>query len=72
MDSIPLEAVYQNMYSEYPELLEVKDLCKLLGYEKKKVYQLIKDGQLKKIPCGRKIKVAKATVIDFVLQGAQK
>ena len=46
MDSIPLEAVYQNMYSEYPELLEVKDLCKLLGYEKKKVYQLIKDGQL--------------------------
>lgn len=72
MDSIPLEVVYKNMYSEYPEILEVKDLCEILGYGKKKVYQLIKEGQLKKIPCGRTIKVAKATVIDFVLQCAQK
>ena len=52
MDSIPLEVVYKNMYSEYPEILEVKDLCDILGYGKKKVYQLIKEGQLKKIPCG--------------------
>ena len=72
MDSIPLEVVYKNMYSEYPEILEVKDLCEILGYGKKKVYQLIKEGQLKKIPCGRTIKVAKATIIDFVLQCAQK
>lgn len=72
MDSIPLEVVYKNMYSEYPEILEVKDLCEILGYGKKKVYQLIKEGQLKKIPCGRTIKVAKATVIDFVLQCSQK
>lgn len=69
MDTMML---YQNMYSEYPELLEVKDLCQILGYERKKVYQLIKDEQLKKIPCGRKIKVAKATVIAFVIQSAQK
>lgn len=55
MDSIPLEVVYKNMYSEYPEILEVKDLCEILGYGKKKVYQLIKEGQLKKIPCGRTI-----------------
>ena len=39
MDSIPLEVVYKNMYSEYPEILEVKDLCEILGYGKKKVYQ---------------------------------
>lgn len=48
MDSIPLEVVYKNMYSEYPEILEVKDLCEILGYGKKKVYQLVKEGQLKK------------------------
>ena len=46
MDSIPLEVVYKNMYSEYPEILEVKDLCEILGYGKKKVYQLVKEGQL--------------------------
>lgn len=48
MDLIPLEVVYKNMYSEYPEILEVKDLCEILGYGKKKVYQLVKEGQLKK------------------------
>lgn len=64
--------IIEDMYSEYPEILEVKDLCEILGYGKKKVYQLIKEGQLKKIPCGRTIKVAKATIIDFVLQCAQK
>lgn len=35
MDTMML---YQKMYSEYPELLEVKDLCQILGYERKKVY----------------------------------
>ncbi|MBR5362086.1 MAG: helix-turn-helix domain-containing protein [Oscillospiraceae bacterium] len=50
----------------------MQKVCQILGYERKKVYQLIKDDQLKKIPCGRKIKVAKATVIAFVMQSAQK
>ena len=48
MDSIPLEVVYKNMYSEYPEILEVKDLCEILGYGKKKVYQLSRKDNSKK------------------------
>jgi len=72
MDMMLIESMYQKVYSGYPELLEVKDLCRMLGYERKKVYRLINEGQIKRIPCGRKIKVAKASVIEFILQCAQK
>ena len=48
MDSIPLEVVYKNMYSEYPEILEVKDLCEILGYGKKRFISLSRKDNSKK------------------------
>jgi len=68
MDTMML---YQKMYSEYPELLEVKDLCEILGYERKSLSAYQKHSA-QKIPCSRKNKPAKAPVIAFVMQSAQK
>ena len=62
---------YRTMFKQYPDVVDVKQVCKMLNLSRTKVYGLIKNGEIKRIPCGRIIKVAKVTVIDFVLQSAQ-
>ena len=62
---------YRTMFKQYPDVVDVKQVCKMLNLSRTKVYELIKNGEIKRIPCGRIIKVAKVTVIDFVLQSAQ-
>lgn len=59
------------MFKQYPDVVDVKQVCEMLNLSRTKVYELIKNGEIKRIPCGRIIKVAKVTVIDFVLQSAQ-
>jgi excisionase family DNA binding protein len=65
------ETAYNSLFRDYPDIVGVKEICKMLGLGSKKVYQLIQDEKIKKIPCGRNIKVAKVSVIDYVLQSAQ-
>lgn len=71
MSKIKKDPAYTKMFAEYPEVLTVKDVCKMLGFKEKKVYQLINDGTIPRIPCGRAVRVAKASVIKLVLQSAQ-
>lgn len=65
------DTAYNTMFSDYPDILTVKDITKMLGVHPNTVYDLVKDGVLPKIPCCRHIKVAKIYVIKYVLQSAQ-
>lgn len=65
------EKAKETMFSDYPEIVTVKEISEMLGLHKNKVYDLIKEGMLPKIPCCRHIKVAKISVIKYVLQSAQ-
>ncbi len=59
------------MFKQYPDVVNVEQVCEMLKLSRTKVYELIRNGDIRRIPCGRVIKVAKVTVIDFVLQSAQ-
>ena len=61
----------KEIFADYPEILDVKDLCKMLNLSKWKIYEMVKNGTIKKIPGCNTIKVAKVTVIDYVLQNTQ-
>ena len=37
------------MFSEYPEMLDTKQLCQALGCSEKYVYKLIREGKLPKL-----------------------
>ncbi len=62
---------YRTMFKQYPDVVNVEQVCEMLKLSRTKVYELIRNGDIRRIPCGRVIKVAKVTVIDFVLQSAQ-
>ena len=60
------------MFSEYPEMLDTKQLCQALGCSEKYVYKLIREGKLPKLKGIRSVRVPKVFLINFVLQGAQE
>ena len=60
-----------SLFAHYPEVLGVKDISLMLGVSTGIVYQLVKDGTLQRIPCSHTIKVAKISLINYVLQSAQ-
>ncbi|MDE6679162.1 MAG: helix-turn-helix domain-containing protein [Ruminococcus sp.] len=70
-DEISINTAYSLMFRNYPEVVGITDICKMLNIGRNKAYQLVKNGFLKQIPCSREIKVAKITVINYVLQSAQ-
>ena len=72
MDTIDESALYENLYKDYPEIVGTKQICKMLNINEKRVYALIKSGELPRIPCSRTILVAKVFVIKYVLQSAQE
>ena len=70
-DKLLSDTACESMFSDYPDILTVKDITKILGVHPNTVYDLVKEGVLPKIPCCRHIKVAKIYVIKYVLQSAQ-
>lgn len=62
---------YETMFTEYPEMMNTKQLCKALGCCEKYVYRLIREGKLPKLSGIRSVRVPKVYLINFVLQGAQ-
>lgn len=56
------------MFREYPEVVNVDQVCQMLRIGKRKAYQLVHEGKLYRLPCGYKVLISKNSVIDFVLQ----
>lgn len=67
-----IKSAYKIIFVEYSDVVTSKELSKMLGVSMKKVYAMLKNGDIPTIPCGKKIKVAKAEVIKYVLQCAQQ
>lgn len=43
----------KSMFTEYPDVVGIKEVCKMLGIGRDKAYQLVNTGELMKIPCSR-------------------
>jgi len=55
------------MFSDYPDLLSVNDIQAALKIGRNNAYKLIKEGTLTHVKIGRKIKIPKRFLIDFIL-----
>ena len=66
-NNITTTEMYSIMFKDYPDVVGVKELSKMLGLCNKKVYELIRSGLIPIIPCGKVYKVAKISVIEYML-----
>ena len=67
MNNVTVTQAYEMIFRNYPDVIGVKEVSSMLGMCSKKVYELIHNGKLLAIPCGKKFKVAKLSVIEYLL-----
>jgi len=58
--------VYKLMFYGYPEILDVKQVSKVLNVSTKTVYKLIRTGSLSAMKTGREFRVPKVAVMRYV------
>ncbi|WP_312279044.1 helix-turn-helix domain-containing protein [Oscillibacter sp.] len=59
---------YKHLFRQYPDVIDVYTLQKMLGISRHHAYTLITSGQIKGRKVGKSYKIPKVYVIDFLLQ----
>lgn len=54
------------MLENFPDVLEVKDICSILRIGRKTAYQLLNSGKIPYRRIGRNYKIRKDAVIDYL------
>ena len=57
----------KNIFSKFPDILNVEQICEALNIGKNTAYQLIKNGDLKSIRIGKVHKIPKIQLIEYVI-----
>ncbi len=63
--------LYHTMFADYPDIVGMDQLCEMLNLKYKTVCKFVREGKIPRMPDGRKIRVAKIEVINYVLQRTQ-
>lgn len=59
--------LYKVMFAEYPDIVNVAQIQKMLGVSRHLAYDLITSGQVPGIKIGKAYRIPKVRVIDYVL-----
>ena len=62
----------QNIFTDFKDVVKVKDLQKMLGIGRNTAYELIATNKIKSIKSGNLIFIPKQNVIDFLNGGANE
>jgi len=54
------------VFKEYPDVLDVKQVSKVLGVSTKTVYRLLREGALDSLKIGREFRVPKVVVMKYI------
>ena len=67
-----LQDYYKVMFTDYPDVVNVEQLCEMLGGpSSKSVYRLLKEGAIQSYWIGKRYRIPKVSVIEY-LTGLQK
>lgn len=69
MDTI--KESYMSMFANYPDVVNIQQLKKMLGIGITLAYRLVKKGIIKAIRIGREYKIPKANVIEYLARSMQ-
>lgn len=61
-----IRQLYAMMFPDYPDIVNVAQLQKMLGISRHCAYSLIRDGYIPGILIGNSYKVPKKNIIDYV------
>jgi excisionase family DNA binding protein len=67
MKKSELKELYQMMFPNYPDIVNITQLQTMLGVSRHLAYKLISDGYIKALIIGTSFKIPKVNVIEFVM-----
>lgn len=67
-----MDLTTQNIFTNFKDVVKVKDLQKMLGIGRNLAYELIATNKIKSIKSGNLILIPKQNVIDFLNGGANE
>ena len=68
MENDYLSPIYKIMFADYPDILTVAQLQKMLHISRQLSYELINSGQIRAFKVGNSYRIPKIDVIDFVMK----
>ena len=68
MKKSDLKVLYQMIFPDYPDIVNIAQLQTMLGISRHGAYDLINDGYIKAIKICNAFKIPKANVIEFVME----
>ena len=68
MENDYLSPIYTIMFADYPDILTVAQLQKMLHISRQLSYELINSGQIRAFKVGNSYRIPKIDVIDFVMK----
>lgn len=58
--------MYNIIFKNYPDVMNVKQVSEILGVSTKTVYKQIKDGDLQCIKVGREFRIPKVVLLNYI------
>ena len=62
-----ISELYKVMFSDYPDIVNIEELRKMLGISRHLAYDLINDERIDAVKIGNAYKIPKISVIRYVL-----
>ena len=57
---------YRLRLKVYPEVMDIGEMCKVLGISKKTGYKLLKDRKIESLKIGRAYRIPKAHILGYL------
>jgi len=54
------------MFNDFPDVMDIVQASKALGISKGKLYSLVRENQIQHIRIGKKIKITKNFLVDYI------
>lgn len=64
--NVSQQELYQTVFREYPDVMDVKQASALLGVSTKTVYNLIAAGALSALRVGRSFRIPKVNIMRYL------
>ncbi len=71
MTKAEINELYKVMFTDYPEIVNVAQLQKMLGVSRHLAYDLISGKKINALKIGNSFRIPKISVINYVLSNAQ-
>ncbi|MGI5984661.1 MAG: helix-turn-helix domain-containing protein [Clostridiales bacterium] len=64
--SLTVKDAYSLILKEYPDVMNIEQMCSALGISTKTGYQLLKEGQVLCLKIGRSYRIPKAHLLTYL------